>query len=163
MMKRLTDFYERWKRLSLFPFLLSATFLSVVAAVPTAVIFILMGVSEEEVSGPEFSDRRLLEGIFLVCGLAPLLETLFFQKLPIDLMRKFWAGSTVWLRVLFSASLFALFHIGYSIWYPIVILPMGFLLALTYETFNNRRESAFWVTFAVHSLRNGVALLFSYL
>jgi len=45
-------------------------------------------------------------------------------------------------------------HLGHSFWYSLLTLPTGMILAKTYILFQERKESSFWTTTAIHSLRN---------
>ena len=50
-------------------------------------------------------------------------------------------------------------HFGYSIWYSLLTFPMGILLAKTFIISQERKESSFWITTAVHSLRNLIGVI----
>jgi membrane protease YdiL (CAAX protease family) len=99
--------------------------------------------------------------LFIGVVLAPMLETLLAQVLPIYLTQKFVKWKTNVISVLISTLLFSLGHLSYSVWYFILIIPTGVLLALTYIIFQKRKESSFWMTFSVHSFRNLLAFAFT--
>ena len=86
------------------------------------------------------------------------METLVGQALPFYLVRNFMRGNSDAIAVIVSTLLFSFLQAFYSYWYALAIIPSGVLLALTFMVFQNRRESAFWMTAAVHGAMNFLAV-----
>ncbi len=89
--------------------------------------------------------------------IAPFMETLFFQVLPITLLSLVTKKRV--LLVLFSAILFALAHV-----YPLLVLyifPGGIILAWSYLMLIKRvgKWKAFLVTVTIHALFNLINLI----
>ena len=109
-----------------------------------------------------FLEDKFLGLFFLAVIFAPILETLIGQLIPIKLTQKVLRNKMNIIAVLVSAIIFSLGHFGYSIWYSLITFPLGLLLAKTYVIFQKRKESSFWVTTAVHSLRNLIGVISIY-
>jgi len=127
--------------------------------VPLFLLLDLFGINDNEVGGIDVKNRDPFLLIFIVVLFAPIVETLIMQVLPIKITQRIFGNSLIFLTVVISTIIFSLAHIGYSIWYSILTLPMGILLALTYIIFQKREESGFWMVFSIHSLRNLLAVL----
>jgi membrane protease YdiL (CAAX protease family) len=161
-MNRVEKLYDDWKKLTPFKFVLTTTGLIILLTIPFAIIFELVGISDKNIGGPTMNKFGLIESILLAVIIAPLIETYLGQALPIYLVQKFVKWKTNIVAIGFSTLLFSLGHVQYSIWYFILVAPVGLLLASTYIIFQDRKESAFWITCFVHSLRNAIAVLFSF-
>ena len=152
-------FYNYWTSFSTLKFILFSTLLSVIATVPIVAAFELLGLTEKDIGGTDF-DKLGIDG-FIIVGviLAPLLETLFFQLLPIRLLQKFLNKNASKIALVVSSLLFSAAHATYSIWYALAIFPMGVVLAVAYIHFQQRNKTGFWVTTAIHALRNSLAII----
>lgn len=101
----------------------------------------------------------LVGRILLACVVAPLVETALFQWLPVRVLRGIFQVAWPYVMAV-SAGLFAAAHtytVGYVIFAFLVGLVMAYCFAVRYE--HNHRS--FSITSFVHSLRNGVGILFS--
>jgi uncharacterized protein len=161
-MNRFEKLYDDWTKLKPVKFVIITTTLAILLTVPIGIVFQIMGLQDSEIGRPDFDKYGMTASLILVIAIGPIIETFLGQALPIYLTQKFIEWKTFGLSVLISTILFSLSHIGYSIWYSILILPTGLLLALTYITFQNRQESSFWMTFSVHSLKNLIAIIFTF-
>ncbi|HEY8936275.1 MAG TPA: CPBP family intramembrane glutamic endopeptidase [Cyclobacteriaceae bacterium] len=139
-------------------FIVLTTLLMFVFTMPLSFVLNTIGVKEKEIGSIDYNQYGLIETILLTAALAPLIETFLGQGLPIYLTQKFIKMRTNQVAVFISSIVFSLSHLGYSIWYFILIVPTGILLAMTYIVFQARKESSFWMTFSVHSLRNLIAI-----
>ncbi|RKS42481.1 hypothetical protein BC962_3295 [Gillisia mitskevichiae] len=152
--------YLKWKQLSYFNFILSTTLIIIISLLPIGFIFDYFNITEEEVGGIDADSYSTIGLILSAVVFAPLMETLFLQTLPIKLLQGLLKNKYELLIILFSSLLFSLMHFGYSYWYSLLTLPTGIILAKTYILFQERKESSFWTTTAIHSLRNLVAVVF---
>jgi hypothetical protein len=111
------------------------------------------------------TDRKLLLDLpyyqFVLLGvlLAPIIETLVFQALPVGVARLFKA-SFRW-QVAAATILFAAAHFTESIAVGVGAgLVGGFYLAFTYVHWRERsRWTAFWTTAVSHGIHNGIAAI----
>jgi membrane protease YdiL (CAAX protease family) len=154
----LKGFYRYWTSLGPLKFILFSTAISVVTTIPIAAAFELLGLTEAEIGGADLEELGVAGFVFVGVILAPLLETLFFQTIPIKLVQKFVGWHTNQVAWALSSLLFALAHASYSIWYAIAILPLGMVLAVAYIHFEQKNRTGYWVTAAVHALRNALAV-----
>jgi membrane protease YdiL (CAAX protease family) len=153
--------YVKWSQLKPVSFILLTTLLMFVFSMPFSFVLDAIGVKEKEIGSFDYNQYGLIGTLFLTTVLAPLIETFLGQALPIYLTQKFIKMRTNQLAIVISSIVFSLGHLGYSIWYFILIIPTGVLLAMTYIVFQLRKESSFWMTFSVHSLRNLIVVSFS--
>jgi membrane protease YdiL (CAAX protease family) len=158
-MTKFEKLYERWTKLKPVKFTIVTTGLSMLLTIPIFILFDISGIKASEIGGPDIQKHGVI-GMFLIgVILAPVIETLLAQVLPISLTQKFVKWNTKIISVFISTLLFSLGHLSYSLWYFILIIPTGSLLALTYIIFQERKESGFWMTFSVHSLKNLIAFI----
>jgi len=160
-MKRLRAASEKWKNLKPFPFVIITTLLALLITVLIGLVIELAGVELEEIGGPELEKYTLGEAFFLVVFMGPVIETWLGQSLPIRLIQKLVRWKTNTVALIFSTLFFSFCHMMYSVWYFLLILPMGWALAATYLLFQQRKGSAFWMTFWVHAARNAIGVLLS--
>ena len=88
-----------------------------------------------------------LYGRFLyIVILAPLVETILFQAIPVELIGKCIKNEKLnfFLSVFLSAFIFSSVHM-YSIYYIVYTFFAGFILALAYFLCKYRNEGSFWV------------------
>ena len=97
--------------------------------------------------------------LFLVVIVAPVIETLLLQALPIWIARRFKAIFAI--QLIASCALFGAAHIPEGILTFVAAgLIGGFYFAFTYAHWRETsRWTAFWTTAASHSMHNGVAML----
>ena len=91
---------------------------------------------------------------------APFLET-FVQWIPISIMKKI--TNNYLIIVLFTSIIFASLHISYSIFYAIIMLPLGIILSCSfYCKYKNSLWEAFLATFTIHSVHNFISIFLPY-
>jgi membrane protease YdiL (CAAX protease family) len=140
-------------------FIFTTVILNFIILIPIIDFLTYFNISDNEIGGIDPINWSIWELFFLVVILAPPVETLVGQSFPIKLIQRIFGKRFNPIAFITSAIIFSLMHFGYSIWYCLIILPMGILLAQTFIIFQKRKESSFWVTTAVHSLRNLIAVI----
>ena len=105
------------------------------------------------------SDDHIIFQIIIGCFLAPILETLLHQSLPIYIFTKKWIKKRN-IAIFLSALSFGVLHF-YSLLYILTTFMAGLLFAWAYFIYYERHsfEKAFWAITLVHALRNTIALL----
>ena len=160
MMDLVNRGYIKWQGLSYFNFILATTLLILISLIPFAVLLEYLNISDDEVGGVDSDNYTPISLFLMAVVFAPILETLFLQAFPIKLLQGFLKRKYEILIILFSSVLFALMHFGYSSWYSLLTFPTGIILAKSYIIFQQRKESSFWITTSIHSLRNLIAIVF---
>jgi len=151
--------YSKWVKMNVYSYIIFTTLLYFLVSIPIILLFVYFDLDSHDLGGIDFQKHSLLGLFTLTVIIAPIIETLIAQVVPIELFSIIFKTKNKVLPVLTSALFFALMHYGYSIWYSIIILPLGLLLANTYVIFKKRNESSFWVTTAIHALRNFVGII----
>jgi membrane protease YdiL (CAAX protease family) len=159
-MKGLEKLYNDWTRLKPVKFVIVTTILTIVFSMPITIVFQIIGLQYSDIGIPNYK-YGIIGTLIIVTVVGPIIETFMGQALPIYLTQRFTKWKTFGLSVSISTVLFALAHLGYSLWYFFLMIPTGILLALTYIVFQNRKESSFLMTYAVHSLKNLIAITFT--
>ncbi len=158
MRETIVRFYQYWTQLTYFRYLLFSLLLIIMATLPFVVLFDLLEISDNNIDGPKSILDNIYTAIIFGVIIAPIFETLIGQMLPIKIIQRYIKWNTNKLALIFSTIIFGLGHLSYSFWYFFLILPMGFVLAVTYLTFQKRKQSSFWTTTLLHSIRNALAL-----
>lgn len=151
--------FQTLTRLSYVKYILFSITLELVLTIPFAVLFELMGINDQEVGGPQIDKLGIGGAITVAIILAPIIETLIGQMIPIKIIQKYIKWNTNKVAIIASSILFALGHISYSFWYFLLTLPMGFILSVTYIIFQKRKQSSFWTTAIIHAGRNSLAVI----
>lgn len=159
MREKIIDLYKRWTDLNPISFIIITSLLMIVLTLPVGIVFEILEISDNEIGGVDFDKYGIIGMIFMALILAPLLETLLSQQIPILLSQRFIKYNPNVIGLSLSVILFSLMHISYSIWYAILMIPSGLLLASTFLIFQKRKESSFLITSYVHSLRNLIPLI----
>ncbi|PKM68122.1 MAG: hypothetical protein CVU95_05630 [Firmicutes bacterium HGW-Firmicutes-2] len=137
-------------------FILMMTLISYLVVIPVVLMGFFMNT---HVGGPEFEDIPLVLMILIVVVIGPIWETIVYQLLIIrQLKKRIFFKNRSSLTILVSALVFGAVHI-YSIYYMFYAFIIGFLFAYTFVIYEEKKASAFWVTMAIHGLRNGIAML----
>ncbi len=102
-----------------------------------------------------FESKSFTSMLLLACIIAPLLETLLFQYLPIELFKK-----RALARILLSSVLFSIAH-PYNFYYMLVMFFMGISFATAYSVQRKKhnRTYAFSTVCITHCLWNFFVLL----
>ncbi len=160
-MNRLEKLYEDWTKMRPLKFILVTTLLTIILTMPIAIALKIIGIQGGEIGRPNFEKYGVIVTLILIVIIAPIIETFLGQVLPIYLTNRLIKAKTKLVGISISTILFSLLHLGYSVWYSILIIPTAALLAMTYVIFQDRKESSYWMTTSVHSLKNLIALLFT--
>jgi membrane protease YdiL (CAAX protease family) len=99
-----------------------------------------------------------LQLIVVVCVVAPIVETLLLQTLPVAIMRA--CRQRFWIQVIASTGPFAALHFPASFTAGIGAgLAGGFYFAFTYVHWREKSLAhAIWMTAATHATRNTLAV-----
>lgn len=140
------------RQLTVVKFIVYIWIMSYIVVVP---YMIVIGLFTDDIGEPAFIDNgSLVEALFLALIFAPLLETFIYQTLIIFILRMFNGIKNKPIVIIFiSAIIFGISH-SYSIFYVGFATIVGVLLAYSYMVFLERKESSFWVTTAIHFMRN---------
>lgn len=95
--------------------------------------------------------------VFTALFLAPLLETLLAQTVPILITSRF--TSDVRVIVGISALIFSALHLGNSPIYPLFVLLSGIVYAYGYLHLLRTNRSGYWPIAWAHAIHNGWAVL----
>jgi len=98
-----------------------------------------------------------ISNIVTVIILAPLIETLLFQAIPIILLEKIIREKTL-LIIVISGILFGLAHYP-NIGVMLTTSIIGMLLTYSYYIYREKGKNAYMVVVLIHSGRNIIALL----
>jgi len=91
--------------------------------------------------------------IFLAITIAPVAETYFFQKLPIEFLEK--RIKSVAVVILISAALFGILHLkGFFVVIQGIVMGTIFAAAYIVHRKNHGAKRAFWAVAIIHSLAN---------
>jgi hypothetical protein len=117
-----------------------------------AVVLSALGVPDREI------EMDTAAFIFVALAVAPALETLLFQALPVFLARKCRARFSV--QIAASVVPFALVHAVEGLGTLLAAgLVGGFYFAFTYAHWRETsRWTSFWTTWAVHTIQNIIAV-----
>lgn len=109
---------------------------------------------EPDMTGSLTTDSVVLDLIIAVI-VAPLIETLLFQSLIIEIICRIIKRprKNICTAVMISSLAFALNH-TYSLYYFIITLGAGMILALAYYLGRYRKENAIILVFLIHSFYN---------
>ncbi len=116
---------------------------------------------EPDMSGSIVTDSIFLDLLIAVI-VAPLLETLLFQSLIIEIICKIIKRprKNICIALLVSSLAFALNH-TYSLSYFIISLCAGMILAVAYYLGRYRKENAIILVFLIHSIYNLSSTLYN--
>jgi membrane protease YdiL (CAAX protease family) len=145
-----------WMTLSPLKFVVFTNVVMVGLTLLISPIMVLLGFDENtDIGGPDFGDFGPAMIVLVAVVIAPLLETLIFQY-PILILKKWTFLAPL---MFFSAAFFALAHSDYSMWYALIVFPMGVVLAYTIVNYQHPKVNRFWITVLVHAFRNGLAMI----
>lgn len=118
---------------------------------------------EPDMAG-SFATESIVLDLLIAVIVIPLLETLLFQSLIIEIICKIIKRprKNIHIAVMVSSLAFALNH-TYSLSYFIIMLGAGIILALAYYLGRYRKESAIILVFIIHSMYNLSSSLYNML
>ncbi|MCF8018514.1 MAG: CPBP family intramembrane metalloprotease [Vallitaleaceae bacterium] len=132
-------------------FILIMTLISFLIVVPLDLMAFFINI---DMNGPDFYETPIVLSFLSLGIIVPIFETLIFQFLIIRFLKKFiFFKNRIYITILISAVLFGLSH-TYSIAYVFFAFIIGLLLAYAFVIYEDKKASAFWVTMAIHGLRN---------
>jgi serine/threonine protein kinase len=145
--------FRRHERRSPGEFLWRVTLEGVLVCAAVALVAALLGVEGQNVKPSE-----LAAFAFSAVFIAPWLETLLFQMLPVGVARL--CGAERRGQMIASIVLFALPHFFIAAATGLVGLAGGFYLAFSYTHWRRHsRARAYWMTVAQHALHNTAAII----
>ncbi|SHH35279.1 CPBP family intramembrane glutamic endopeptidase [Tepidibacter thalassicus] len=104
------------------------------------------------------SDKIAIQVVFGII-IAPLYETLIYQKLIISICDKIkFLSKRKYLIVLISGVIFGSRH-TYSLQYVFHMIIVGIIWAYAYVIYKEKRKYPYWVVCTIHVLNNLIALL----
>ena len=115
---------------------------------------------------PDIAGSLAVEGVVLelliAVIVAPLIETLLFQSLIIEIVCNFIKRprKNIWISVIASSLAFSMNH-TYSISYMVITFFAGVILAMAYYLGRYRKEGAIVLVYAIHSVYNLLTSLFN--
>lgn len=128
---------------------------------------LLLGVITTFLPEPELAEPMTHNGIILqillTVFIVPIIETIIFQLLIIEAIRKIIKRpkNNICLALLLSSTAFALNH-TYSLSYFVITFLGGLTLAFAYYLARYRRENAFLMAFLIHSLYNLSTIVYNH-
>lgn len=118
-------------------------------------IFGIFNINTNNDSTPSLKQSGIIKIILSGIVLAPILETLIFQKLFFDFLK---TKIRVRFIILISALCFGLSHF-YDLSYVINTFFIGIILAIAYAFWSSKKISPFWVVVTIHLLHNLIVLV----
>jgi hypothetical protein len=145
--------FRRHERRSPGDYLWRVTLEAFLIAMAVAILLSLLGVADREIA-VDFETFAVLAIL-----VAPWLETLLLQMLPVGLARLCGAGRSV--QLILSMVVFAALHFAEGLATGLAAgIVLGFYLAFTYTHWRRHsRTRAFWMTTAQHMIHNTVAFI----
>ncbi len=155
----IASYFHRTRRYGRLRFILEMALLAIPLKIVLGVLWAVVG-GESGPSTTEAIDTHGPEILVLnACVLAPLLETLIGQWLPLWIASLF-TRKTAW-RVGFSTAVFSAMHLHVGVTGILTALPPGIFLAWSFALKRERsRWEAYWVTTLIHAVHNAVTLVF---
>lgn len=144
--------HEYFMQLSAIKFIVYISILTYLVVIPYIAI---ISIFTDDIGSPEVQNSgNIFEVLFLSLVFAPIVETFLYQTIVIQGLRIFtWFRSRPIIIAIISAALFGASH-SYSIYYMFFAFLIGLLLAYSYLMYLYRKQSSFWVTTAIHFIRN---------
>lgn len=109
----------------------------------------------------QFEEFGLTSGIVIFCIIAPLVESVIGQAIPISIVAFFVNNKLI--QIIISSSIFTLYHSIEAAAFSIIIFFAGLIFAWCFLTY---KDSGLWkailITAAVHSLYNFTGFLTYY-
>lgn len=165
----LTTAIEKWKNLEKPYYLLVALIFVLLLNVLFFYVLDLLKVSENELGFQKFKKLSNIELFLLTVLVAPVIETLAFQYLPIQITKwlakkasLFNVKTVTLLSISISTGLFSAAHYEHSFYYALATIPGGILLAYTYINFQKRDRTGLSTTILFHALYNLATFLINF-
>ena len=148
-------FLKRWLTLPTPVFVVvTGTFTFVVQVTFSLLLINLFG-ADDYVEGLEELPVSTL--ILAVVVLAPLIETVLAQTIPINLVRRFTHDPLT--PIVVASLVFSLMHIANGPWYCLYTLPTAIVYAVAYYFRLLHRGHAYTTIASVHAVQNGWAVV----
>ncbi|MEJ8555258.1 CPBP family intramembrane glutamic endopeptidase [Tepidibacter sp. Z1-5] len=105
---------------------------------------------------PEESKRLML---ILGVVIAPLIETLLYQKIVIDICDKIkFFNNKKFIGILISGAIFGSRH-TYSPQYMVHMFVVGSVWAYAYTVYKEKKKHPYWVVCCIHAINNFIAFI----
>ena len=121
------------------------------------VVELLYAVTDRIDGDPTFFDAPLLLIFIDAVILAPLIETLIAQTIPINLTQRFTTNPLIIVGV--ATVIFAVLHFLQGPLYVLYVLPTSIIFALGYYLQTFERGSGYWPIVYAHAVHNGWVFL----
>jgi Type II CAAX prenyl endopeptidase Rce1-like len=143
MIKHVLDFFAKYYTFSII----------LVLFIGKVCIFLLFGLVLSMFGGEiSFSNHEVTTYLIWRKTFIPaIIETILGQYLILEYYQKINLSKKT--AIILSTMLFALAHYQ-SFLYIVYEIPMGFLYAISYITFKERNQKAFWLVFLIHFMWN---------
>ena len=165
----LTTAIEKWKNLEKPYYLLIALIFVLLLNVLFFYVLDLLKVPENELGFQKFKKLSNIELFLLTVLVAPVIETLAFQYLPIQITEWLAKKASLFnvkivtlLSISISTGLFSAAHYEHSFYYALATIPGGILLAYTYINFQKRDRTGLSTTILFHALYNLATFLINF-
>jgi membrane protease YdiL (CAAX protease family) len=110
-------------------------------------------------AGDESARLRLTAGVFTVLVVAPIIETLIFQKIMYALLtRSVYFQRRRWMLIFVSSLLFGAWHFD-SVSHVLMATISGVVLMYVYVYYLPNYNRAFWSTVIIHFAHNMTTFL----
>lgn len=156
-----SSYFQRIAKYPTFRFILEVTALAFVSrffiVLPVAIILSVIGIDlgASNIESLNLS-KNFVSEIFYAVILAPFIETLLFQWLPLKILR--FLRIPLYLAIISTTLLFAYFHLDDGLINFIGMLPIGFLFVWAFvvrQKYSTRQ--AIFAVFMIHALTNLLA------
>jgi len=154
LMKWLRRHFERYRQRSAWDFCWRIAVEGTLLSLLSSVLLISIFGGEDR----EFADWGIGELFLIVVLIAPAIETMLLQALPIFVVRKF--GGSFRVQIIISTVIFAACHFpeGAAVGISAGVIG-GFYFGFTYAHWREKsRWASFWVTATSHAIHNGIAV-----
>lgn len=157
----LANYFRRISNYTTFRFILEVTALTFISrfiiVLPIVLILTTLGVDVGEANIDNLDlQNKFLETIFFAVVIAPFLETLIFQFLPLKLFKLL--RIPIELSIFITTLIFAYVHLDDGLINFIGMLPIGFLFVWSFVVRDKRSTyNAIFTVFVIHALTNLLA------
>lgn len=165
----LTTAIEKWKNLEKPYYLMAALIFVLLFNALFLYTLHVFKVPEDELGFEKFKKLSNVELFFLTIVVAPVIETLAFQYLPIQITEWLAKKASIFniktvaiLSISISTGLFSAAHYEHSFYYALATIPGGILLAYTYINFQKRDRTGLSTTILFHALYNLATFLVNF-
>ncbi|WP_099191569.1 CPBP family intramembrane glutamic endopeptidase [Tepidibacter mesophilus] len=129
-------------------------YLSVIILSPLIMIF-----PDNNGAAPFDGDEAKVVLFIIGVIIAPLFETLIYQKIVIDICDKIkFLNNKKYIGILISGAIFGSIH-TYSPRYKVHMFVIGSIWAYVYTVYKEKKKHPYWVVCCIHAINNFIALM----